>query len=82
MMLYIPNEAEFITVEFAKVGGGTHKQRLSTWALKSERRCALIIAAAVKGCKRKRVKVANALRITFKNNVLFDRVGGVPEGFR
>jgi hypothetical protein len=68
----IPLTALFVTVHFAKRDGSVHKQRVTV--LPGMRDHGQVIAAAVKGCKRRRIDIGNALRITHGESVLYDYV--------
>lgn len=69
----IPPNAQFVTVEFAKRDGTIHKQRVTTSGLYLQpgNVIARIIAAATKGCKRRKIEVCNVQRITHGTAVLF-----------
>jgi hypothetical protein len=86
MTIAIPREAEYIVVEFAVPGSAdVHKQRVTvTWKMRDtgDSGIASVIAAAVKACCRKRISIANALRVTHKGAVLFEAAGTLPGGFR
>lgn len=83
MTFLIPREAEFLTVEFAKAGDeGVHKQRVTVcWAMRQSG-VTKVIEAAVNGCKRNGVAVANVLRVTHKQAVLFDAVADLGRRLR
>jgi hypothetical protein len=74
VILPIPNDAQFVTVEFARREGGTHKQRVTLRTGTFANKISDVIAAAIKGCKRRKVAVANVQRITHGKAVLFDYV--------
>jgi hypothetical protein len=86
--LCIPDGAEYLTVVFAVVGGGTHKQRIDVHAMRRGRRagewCDRVcdaITHAARSAKRRKVAVANCLRITHGKAVLFDNVADVAGRF-
>jgi hypothetical protein len=82
MTIDIPAEAEYLTVEFAAPGGGTHRQRVAIWGLHGSRRIADVIAKAVAGAKRNRKTVGTCLRIFCRKAVLFSYVDDTTRGFR
>lgn len=80
MSLCIPHGAEYLTVTFACPGGGEHNQRIDATAVRGG--ClGKVIAHAVRSAKRRKVRVANCLRISHRDAVLYEAAGFLPGGF-